>query len=153
MNDWLWVWIGAAVVFAVIELVTPVLFFAISFAVGGVLAALGALVDLGVGLQWGLFLLGTAGSLAVLVPIGRRIAMAEGDDSPQGAERWVGHVAIVLEDIPGGPHSTGLVRLERAEWRAETDASGPIPTGTEVEVITVRGTRLVVAPLHPPNDN
>jgi len=147
------VWIGAAVVFAVIELVTPVLFFAISFAIGAVLAALGALVGLGVGFQLGLFLLGSTGSLAMLVPIGRRIAQAEGDDEAQGASRWVGRVAVVLEDIPGGPHSTGLVRLERAKWRAETDASEPISAGTEVEVLAVRGTRLVVALLHSPSDN
>jgi membrane protein implicated in regulation of membrane protease activity len=153
VDDWLWVWIGAAVVFAVIELVTPVLFFAISFAIGAVLAALAALVDLGVGFQWALFLLGTAGSLAVLVPIGRRIARAEGDDEAQGSSRWVGRVAVVLDDIPRGPHATGLVRLERREWRAETDGDEPISEGTEVEVLAVRGTRLVVAPLNPSSDN
>ena len=146
-GDWLWIWIGAAVVLAAAELVTPVLFFMISFAAGAALAAVAAALDGGVGIQWALFVLGSAGALAVLVPIGRRLAHAEGDDAQEGATRWVGRTAVVLQDIPAGPSSTGLVRLERAEWRAQTDAGTAIPTGAEVEVISVRGTRLVVAPM------
>jgi len=149
-SEWLWVWIGAAVVFAVVEMVTPFMFFAISFAVGAGLAAILAALDAGLGIQWGLFVGGSAGALAVLVPIGRRIARSEGDDAPEGASRWVGRTAVVLQDIPSGAHATGLVRLERAQWRAETDAAAAIPAGEEVEVISVRGTRLVVAPLQMP---
>jgi membrane protein implicated in regulation of membrane protease activity len=85
----------------------------------------------------------------VVVPIGRRMARAGGDDDQQGATRQVGRVALVLRDIPADGHDSGLVRLERAEWRAETDAAHPITAGQQVEVISVRGTRLVVAPLHP----
>jgi membrane protein implicated in regulation of membrane protease activity len=147
-DTWLWVWIGAAIVFAFAELVTPFLFFMVSFAVGAVLAAIAAGLDASVGFQWALFVLGSAGALAVLVPIGRRLARAEGDDIQEGATRWVGRVAVVLEEIPGDPHATGLVRLERARWRAETDAADAIAAGEHVEVTAVRGTRLVVAPLH-----
>jgi membrane protein implicated in regulation of membrane protease activity len=148
-SDWVWVWAGAAAVFAVIEMVTPFMFFAISFAVGAGLAAVVAAFDAAVGLQWGLFVGTTAGALLVLVPVGRRLAHAPGDDAPEGASRWVGRTAVVLEEIPAGPHATGLVRLERAKWRAETPDGGSIATGEEVEVISVRGTRLVVAPSHP----
>jgi membrane protein implicated in regulation of membrane protease activity len=147
-DTWLWVWVVAAVVFAFAELVTPFLFFMVSFAVGAVVAAIAAGLDASVGIQWALFVLGSAGSLAVLVPIGRRLARAEGDDIQEGATRWVGRVAVVLEEIPGDPHATGLVRLERARWRAETDADAAIAAGQHVEVTAVRGTRLVVAPLH-----
>jgi hypothetical protein len=35
--------------------------------------------------------------------------------------------------------------VERDTWRAETDADTAIAKGTEVEVLAVRGTRLVVA--------
>jgi membrane protein implicated in regulation of membrane protease activity len=149
-GSWLWVWIGAAAVFAIAELVTPFLFFMISFAVGAVLAALAAALDASVGLQWVLFVVGSDLALAVLVPIGRRLARGEADDAQEGATRWVGRVAVVLEEIPGAPHATGLVRLERAKWRAETDADNPISPGEHVEVTSVRGTRLVVAPLHEP---
>ena len=152
-GDWVWVWLGVAVAFAFLELVTPFMFFMISFAIGAALAALGALLEVGVGVQWALFLVGTAGSLLVLVPVGRRLAHAEpeGDETPEGAARWVGRTAVVLEEIPGGASATGLVRLERGKWRAESAAEHPIPTGAEVEVIAVRGTRLIVAPPDSPS--
>jgi membrane protein implicated in regulation of membrane protease activity len=149
-SDWLWVWVGAAAAFTVFELLTPVLFFAISFAVGAALAAVASLVDVSIGGQWGVFLVATAGSLAVLVPVGRRIAHAEGDAEPEGASRWVGRTAVVLEEIPAGAQATGLVQLERTRWRAESIGDHALPVGTEVEVISVRGTRLIVADVHPP---
>lgn len=148
MNDeWIWIWLAIAVAFALLELVTPVLFFMISFAVGGAVGAVGALFDIGVGVQWAMFLVGSAGALAVLVPIGRRMASATpaGGETSEGSARWVGRTAVVLEEVPGGPTETGLVRLERGQWRAESATDASIPTGAEVEVIAVRGTRLVVA--------
>ena len=148
-SDWLWIWIGAAVGLAFLELVTPFLFFMISFAAGAALAAVAALLDASVALQWGVFVLGSAAALLVLVPIGRRLAASESDEAHEGATRQVGRVAVVLEDIPAGTHDTGLVRLERQQWSAETDDDVAIAKGTEVEVIAVRGTRLVVAPVRP----
>jgi membrane protein implicated in regulation of membrane protease activity len=148
VGAWLWFWIGAAIVLAIAELVTPFLFFMISFAVGATLAGIIAGLDGGVAFQWVSFLVASVGALAVLVPIGHRIAHAEGEDEAEGATRWVGRVAEVLEEIPTGAHATGLVRLERAKWRAETDAGEPVPAGEQVEVVGVRGTRLVVAPVH-----
>ncbi len=149
-TDWVWVWLGAAVFFGFGELVTPFLFFSLSFAVGAGAGALAAAVDVGVGAQWAVFLLVSALSLLVFVPIGHRLARGGPvDEAAEGATRWVGRIAVVLEDIPDGPHSTGLVRLERTQWRAETDAGTAIPAGAQVEVLAVRGTRLVVAPPTP----
>jgi membrane protein implicated in regulation of membrane protease activity len=147
-GDWVWIWLGVAVAFAFLELVTPVMFFMIPFAIGAVLAALAAFFDAGVGAQWAVFLVASAGALLVLVPIGRRLAHAEpeGDETPEGAARWIGRTAVVLEEIPAGAGATGLVRLERGKWRAESAADEAIPVGIETEVIAVRGTRLVVAP-------
>jgi membrane protein implicated in regulation of membrane protease activity len=150
-SDWVWVWVGTALAFAVVELITPVLFWAISFTVGAGAAAAASLVGVSIGVQWGVFALGTAGSLAALVPIGLRIAHGESDDEPEGASRWVGRTAVVLEEIPAGAHATGLVRLERARWRAQTIDDTAVPVGAEVEVLSVRGTRLVVASVSPPH--
>jgi membrane protein implicated in regulation of membrane protease activity len=149
-GDWLWVWLAAAVVLAFLELVTPFLFFMISFAGGAGLAALAAALDASVALQIGVFIIGSGVALLVLVPIGHRLAVAESDDAHEGAVRQIGRTAVVLEAIPAGRHDTGVVRLERQRWRAETDADAAIDAGTEVEVIAVRGTRLVVAPVRPP---
>ena len=130
-GDWLWVWIGAAVVFAFVELVTPFLFFMISFAAGAALAALvGRARRVSVALQIGVFLVGRDRALLVLVPIGRRLAVRRERRRPRGRRRVrSGGSAVVLEEIPAGRHDTGLVRLERPQWRAETDADAAIAAG------------------------
>jgi hypothetical protein len=147
-ETWRWIWLGGAVVLAIGELVAPGTFFLVSFAIGAAAAAIVAFLDGGAVAQWVVFVGGSAVALALLVPLGRRLARHEGDEAHEGSTRWVGRVGIVLEEIPAGPHATGRVRVERDEWRAETDDDVVIATGTEVEVLGVRGTRLVVAPVH-----
>lgn len=150
MSDWLWVWLGAVAFFAFLEVILPMLFVAASFSAGAALAAGVAALDGSVVVQWIVFLVVSFGVLLVLEPLGRRIANDRDPDAevPEGATRWIGRVAVVLEAIPSGPHDTGLVRLERAPWRAEANVPYTIDPGTEVEVLAVRGTRLVVEPYH-----
>jgi membrane protein implicated in regulation of membrane protease activity len=62
-----------------------------------------------------------------------------------GAERWVGRQAHVLEAIPA--HGTGVVRLDREQWRAESGTDTDIPAGSAVLVTRLDGTRLEVVPL------
>ena len=144
-ETWRWIWLGVAAGGALGELAIPGTFFVLSFAFGAALAAAVAFVDGELGLQWGVFVVGSGGALAALVPLGRRLAHPTSDEAQEGATRWVGRVGIVLEEIPAAPHATGRVRIERDEWRAETDAGLRIAAGAEVEVLAVRGTRLVVA--------
>jgi membrane protein implicated in regulation of membrane protease activity len=146
-GTWQWVWLGAVLVFLIGELFTIGLFFLISFAIGAALAAVAAFLGFGLVVQWLLFLGGSVASLAVLVPIGRRAdARSHGDASGEGALRWVGRLAEVVEEIPAGHQNTGVVRVERSTWRAETSRSVAIPVGTTVRVLEVKGTRLVVTP-------
>ncbi|HUV10262.1 MAG TPA: NfeD family protein [Acidimicrobiia bacterium] len=144
-ETWRWIWLVLAGALALGELALPGTFFLLSFAIGAAAAAIVAFLDGSLGLQWVLFVVGSGAALALLVPLGRRLARHEGDEAQEGATRWVGRLGVVLEEIPGDPHGTGRVRVERDEWRAETDATESIPTGTQIEVLSVRGTRLVVA--------
>lgn len=146
-ETWRWIWLAATVLLAAGELAVPGTFFLLSFALGAAVATVVAFADASLVVQWVCFLVGSAIGLALLVPLGRRLARTETDEAAEGASRWVGRVAEVLEEIPAGPHATGRVRVERDEWRAESDDDRPIPAGAHVEVIAVRGTRLVVAPL------
>jgi membrane protein implicated in regulation of membrane protease activity len=145
-ETWRWIWLGAAVALAIGELAAPGTFFLLSFAIGAATAALVAFLDGSGALQWIVFVVVSAGTVALLVPFGRRLERDQGDERQEGSTRWVGRVGVVLEEIPAAPHATGRVRVERDEWRAETDDDAPITIGSEVEVIGVRGTRLVVAP-------
>ena len=147
LNDqdtWRWIWLTAVVVLAVSELAVPGSFFMISFSAGALAATIAAFAGAEIWLQWLLFVLGSAGALALLIPIGRRINAAP-NRSSAGVYRWDGHEGVVLRRIPGGStHETGLVRVEREEWRAESDSIEAIEVDTPIRVLRVDGTRLVV---------
>jgi membrane protein implicated in regulation of membrane protease activity len=147
-DTWQWIWLGAAALFAVAELAVPGTFFMISFAAGAAAAAISAFLGVDVAISWIVFIGVTAVALALLLPLARRI---DRNHQPagrgEGADRWVGRRAVVISEIPTGVHSTGMVRIEREEWRAESIDGTSLPVGTEVSVLRVDGTRLVVSPL------
>lgn len=148
MNDpdgWLWIWLLAALFFALGEIATPGIFFLLAFAIGALLAALLAVLDLALAFQWAVFVIGSLGAFFALRPVARRLDRAGRDDGI-GARRLLGQEATVLEDIPGsGDVGLGLVRVGREEWRAESTDGRPIPTGAHVRVADIRGTRVVVS--------
>jgi membrane protein implicated in regulation of membrane protease activity len=150
MNDpdgWLWVWLLGALFFALGEIFTPVMFFLLPFAVGALGAGLLAALDVNLAAQWAVFVFGSLAAFFALRPVARRLDQ-QGHDEGIGSRRLVGQDAMVLEDIPGpGDIGLGLVRVGREEWRAESTDGTPIPTGSQVRVADVRGTRVVVSSL------
>lgn len=136
---WRWVWTGLAVVMGIGEIVTAG-FFLLPFAIGAGLAAVVAWIGLSDVVQWVLFFAGTAGSMLYV----RRFMRVQDEDQTLvvGPGRYVGMEAQVLERVDAGAN-LGLIRVEAEEWRAVTDGD-PIDTGSTVEVVEVRGTRLVV---------
>ena len=142
---WRWVWVAVAMVMGIGEIFTAG-FFLLPFALGAVLAAAAAWLDLHGAVQWLLFFGGTAVSMLVL----RRFMGRQDrpDDLPVGANRYVGMDARVIEDIDL-VENTGRVRVESDEWRAVAD-SGPIEEGSLVRVTALRGTKLLVEFAEPP---
>ncbi len=148
-ETWRWIWLVAAVAFAVGEIAVAGTFFLLPFAAGALAAAILALAGVSVGLEWLAFVGVAAAASAVLWPLGRRLDRRHPMHAV-GANRWVGRQAYVLRDIPGDPGGTGLIRLDREEWRAESLMGMPIRAGSTVLVSRVDGTRLVVVPLEEP---
>ena len=149
-DTWRWIFLVVAVAFSVGEIAVAGSFFLLPFAVGALAAALAAFLGLSVAIDWVVFVLVSASASAVLWPLRRRLDTR----SPRhaiGANRWVGREARVVRDIPGISGETGLVRLDREEWRAESMIGVPIPSGSTVLVSRVDGTRLVVLPLEEPS--
>jgi membrane protein implicated in regulation of membrane protease activity len=136
---WRWVWIGAAFVFGVGEVFTAG-FFILPFAVGAVVAAVLAWLNVAVGVQWAAFLVVSFLALFGL----RRLAPADEPQPSVGANRLIGSLGKVLEAVEP-IHDQGRVKVETEEWRATTDVER-IEEGTTVKVVAVRGTRLVVEP-------
>ncbi len=148
-DTWRWIFLVIAVLFTVGEIAMAGTFFLLPFAAGALTAAVAAFLGVSVGIDWLLFVTVSAVASSVLWPL-RRTLDSRNPRSEIGANRWVGRQAYVLRDIPGVGGETGLVRLDREEWRAESLLGIPIRTGSTVLVSRVDGTRLVVLPLEEP---
>ena len=147
-DTWRWIWLAAVVIFTVGEIAVAGSFFLLPFAAGALVAAVVAFAGGAVALEWLAFVVVSGVGSAVLRPLAKRLD--QGPTHAIGANRWVGREAYVLRDIPAGPGATGLIRLDREQWRAESLMGVPIPAGSTVLVSRVDGTRLVVLPLQEP---
>lgn len=148
-DTWRWIWLSAGVFFAVGEIAVAGSFFLLPFAGGALVASAVAFLGGSVALSWVGFVIISAVCSAVLWPLGKRLDR-NAPDVASGANRWVGRQGYVLRDIPGERGDTGLIRLDREEWRAESLMGLPISAGSAVVVSRVDGTRLVVVPLEDP---
>jgi len=130
-------WLIAAVLLAIGELLTPGLFFLGPVA----LAAVGAAVTAGIGggilLQLIVFIGVSVASLAFLRPIARRhIHMPA--LTRTGTAALVGTKAVVLQRVDA---NGGLVRIGGEEWSAEGQTLDP---GARVEVAKIEGATALV---------
>ena len=150
-DTWRWIFLVAAVALTLGEIAVAGTFFLLPFGVGALAAALAAFAGLSVALDWLVFVVVSGAASAVLWPLGRRLDRKTPHQAI-GATRWVGRQAVVTRDIPGLPGATGMVRLDREEWRAESLMGIPIRSGSTVLVSRVDGTRLVVLPLEEPSE-
>lgn len=140
-----WGWLILALIFLVGELLTAG-FFLIAFGIGAALAAVAAL--LGIDIIWQLAIF--VGVSAVTVFSLRRFADTVSptkQPAQVGIDRVLGKKAVVVETI-NALNGTGIVRVDAEEWRAlPEDESVIIPEKSAVEILEVRGTRLVVRPV------
>jgi membrane protein implicated in regulation of membrane protease activity len=133
-----WIWIAAAVVFLVIELVTPTLIF-VSFVAGAIGAGVyGQFYPESYYLQLALFL---AISL-FLLPFTRKLVNKITDPSPSATnvDRLIGQMALVTQAID--PPGSGHVQIEGEVWSAMADQ--PIEEQAKVRVVSVSGTHVHV---------
>jgi membrane protein implicated in regulation of membrane protease activity len=144
-DSWQWIWVGAAVILAIGELLTAG-FFLLPFAVGAAAAAILAFLGVSPVVQLLVF---SAVSIAFLVLL-QKFARREDEVELQavGSKRYAGKTAIVHVPV-NRLTGSGMVRMDAEEWRATTDLDTEIPAGTEVRVVEIRGTRLVVEPIRP----
>jgi membrane protein implicated in regulation of membrane protease activity len=135
------IWLIAAVLLAVGELLTPGLFFLGPVAVAAVGGAVAAGVGGGLILQLIVFIAVSLGSLAFLRPVARRhIHMPA--LTRTGTAALVGTKAVVLQrvDVNGG-----RVRIGGEEWSARAFFEGQtLEPGARVEVAKIEGATALV---------
>lgn len=135
-----WIWMAIAALFIVGEIFT-LGFFLFWFGIGAAVAGVLALLGLSFGWQLGAFVVVSG----VLFVASRRFAERFSKKQPPGigADRFVGLEGIVIEEIDNAKN-TGQVRVQKDEWRADSETGETIPEGARIIVIRLDGTHMVV---------
>ena len=146
MNIFIWLWLGAIVLFGVAEILTEGMV-SIWF-VAGSLAALAACVagwTLG-GLtpeatQVLIFALVSAAALVLTRPLVRRFITKP--HVPTNLDRVLGMIAKVTEPVDND-RASGAVYVDGKTWTARSADGSVIPAGTQVKVQKIEGVKLLV---------
>lgn len=134
------VWLGVAILAAVIEAAVPALV-SIWFVAGGVAALLASLLGASFGVQAALFMVVSALALAITRPLARRVTNRK--TVPTNADRVLGAEGLVTEEITDLPGS-GRVTVHGVSWAAQAEEKEPIAAGETVVVERIEGVKLIV---------
>lgn len=140
MNYMIWVWLGAVVVFGVVEAATAGLV-SIWFVAGAVVALISAMLGASVTVQVVLFAAVSAITLAATRPLVKRLA--KGPVAHTNADRVLGTEAKVTETIDN-ENSTGAVYVDGKTWTARSTDGSVIPNGALVSIEKMEGVKLFV---------
>lgn len=144
MDEWV-IWLIAAGVLAGAELLTLdlVLLMLAGGALGGTVAALAGLP---VALQLVSFVIVALGLLVFVRPFAKRQLMSRTPQQIDGAETYVGKVAVVTQRVD---HLDGRIRFGADDWSAVSQSrSETFEVGHSVRVMQIRGATAVVAESH-----
>ena len=135
-----WLWFGLAAVFIIGEIFTEA-FFLLWFGIGAAISGVLAMLGVGPAWQWAVFVVVSG----VLLAVSRRFADRFTRKQPPGigADRLIGRKGVVLEDIDN-LRNVGKVRIDKEEWRAESEDESLISAGARIEVVRLDGTHAVV---------
>ena len=140
---WFWIWIIAAAVLFIGEMLS-LSFFLLPFAIGAVVAAILNAVGLDLVWQVVVFIVVSIIALFALRPFARRITK-KASDVKAGAERLVGMNGAVIEGRSKAREFRVMVGGE--PWNASTSEGTDLEPGTPIEVLAVNSNSLVVKAL------
>lgn len=133
-------WLGAFVLFGVVEAATAGLT-SIWFAAGALVALIATALGAQVWLQVTIFILASAAAIAATRPLVRRFGKRR--KVATNADRVLGRTARVTEEI-NNLIPTGAVYVDGKTWTARSAGGGPIPSGAMVTVLAMEGVKLIV---------
>lgn len=135
-------WLSITVLAALVEAAVPALV-SIWFVPGGLAALIASLAGGPVWLQVALFAAGVVLAMFFTRPLARRLQKSA--PASTNADRVLGSVAVVTEDISNIP-GTGRVKALGNSWAARSlDPDGVIPAGERVVVQRIEGVKLMVS--------
>lgn len=146
MSMFIWLWLGAIVLFGVAEVVTESMV-SIWFVVGSLAALFTCMSGWALGglspeaTQALVFAVVSALALAATRPLVRRF-MAR-PHIPTNSDRVLGMVAKVTEAVDND-RASGAVYVDGKTWTARSTDGHSIPAGTQVQIQRIEGVKLIV---------
>jgi membrane protein implicated in regulation of membrane protease activity len=139
---WLW-WVGAALIFALIELLSLDFVF-IMFAGGALAAGVANAAGTPLWVQAIVFVVASVVLLVTLRPTLIRHLRNSTPKAPTNAEANVGRTASVVQEVSA---ASGLIKLSGEVWSARAVPGSPLlAAGTSVRVVQIDGATAVVEP-------
>lgn len=133
------VWVVIAIIFFIIEIVTPGVFFFACLGLGALAAALSLWLGASYWLSWASFIgIGLVGIL-ISRPLAERFSGKTARHA--NVDALIGKKGKVIKTIDPSTNE-GSVTVDREEWRAEADEK--IEAGSTIEVIAVEGVHVKV---------
>jgi len=146
MNIFIWLWLGAIVLFGVAEVVTEGMV-SIWFVAGSLAALFSSMSGWALGglspeaTQVLVFAVVSALALVITRPLVRRFMTRP--HIPTNADRVLGMVAKVTEAVDN-EQASGAVYVDGKTWTARSADGSVIPAGTQVKVQKIEGVKLLV---------
>lgn len=152
LDAWPWIWLVAAVAFALLELtVVGGSFVILPWAISAFAASILAFYDVSIEIQWAVFVFGGLLLFAVLYRWAQHFMKNQSTDPGVGAERLTGLIGTVTVPIePTDSDRKGRVTVEGEIWGV-VDPARAFSQGERVRITGVRGTRVVVEPFDTDN--
>jgi len=140
---WTHFWLILAVVMTIIEILT-VAFFALPFALGGLITALFAWLEMPLAGQIGVFAVSSFLMMFVIQKTVKKYFMGKGGSAAKsGTDRLIGMNATVLKRIQGRT-MRGEIKVEGEIWSAVAENEENYDEGERVKVAAVEGAKLIV---------
>lgn len=137
-------WLIASGVFFIIEIFT-VGFLIFWLGVGALIAMLISFLTSNIIIQTTVFVISSGLLIFATKPLVNKITKKEA--VPTNVYSIVGKKGIVIEDIDWST-GTGQIKSEGEVWSAKTNEQINIPKGTEVEIESIDGVKVIVKPLN-----
>lgn len=137
------IWLGAMVVFLIVEASCPIHLVSIWFAAAALVAMVVALFGGALWLQGVVFLVVSVGLLALFWPFVKKFINPK--VTPTNADSLIGSLAHVVEDIDN-IDASGKAKVNGMEWTARSLDGEPIAKGKLVRIHRIEGVKLIVSP-------
>ena len=139
----LWAWVIVAIIFFIIEIVTPTTFLVFCFGIGALSAGISTIFGPPGWVPWLVFVFISLIAIILSRPLAQKLS-GKKPVRQANVDALIGQKGKVTQTI-NSALNTGMVLVEREEWRADAqDNTIKIEEGEVVEIVKVEGTHLIV---------